>query len=667
MTSLLTSGGRRAAVGHFLWPLLAAAVVIGQSPGAPAQEAPAVALRGDFQIKGADAGAGNIVVTAYSEEADWLHRPFFDNTSFQRIGPGGTFLFTTDLSGRPAESRTDFVIFDLKSQLMDPNALDLIVPPGQPRVIQVPFWPVPGFGRVWVTADNGGRGYVVRQPGGVLAINFNYEAARTQVRLVGEKIETATGLPAEFKARLDSARALLAQAANAGDEPGRANLADAALAEALRLGEDVTLELARRRIPSSRMGSAPLRVVGADGRPVAGAVVRYQQVSHDFLFGVVQSFGFVNEDLSKQTLDGIFQQLADAGFNHYTVHLSWVELEKERGRFRLAEWDGALGVPSAVAHGFSLKLHSLMQDPVPSYLKSADPATLRAALNRFSEAVIDFYRDRYGSAVAELETINEPSTHLYGGPTQADEIALIKELSQLVRQRWPGVPIVINDVPADMGQRFGDNEDLRHMITPLEMFERLDAAGVDYDRMGLEWYPGLQVNFYGLIKLQGPLKDLFRTSRDWERYTALGKPLHITEFAVPGRFDDDWESGWWRRPWDPQVQADFAERIYTLAFSNPDIHEMTYWGITDDEPWVVGGGLFDKSLNRKPMLDAIARLIKGWTSAGELRTDSAGRVTLTGYAGSYQLTIEKGGVQQPATVHVSEQVTAPVQTLVFNP
>lgn len=629
--------------------------------------APPMNFAGDYVIEGVEADRGTIVVVGFGEEADWVHRPFFDYTSFQSLDAAGNPIFTTDLSGQTAESGVSSVKFDDKSKLVDPVALAITVPVGAPRAIEVPLWPAPGFGRVWARADNAGQGYVVTEPGDVLVINLNYEIARSAAHHVDARMDGAQAtfaIPESLEARLEGVHSLLVEASAALDEPARAAKSDVAFAEAIKLGEDLEFEVARQRIPSARMGSLPVRVVDPDGAPVSGATVRFRQVDHQFLFGAVQSFGFVNEDFSRETLDDVFRAITDAGLNHYTAHLSWFELEEEPNTYRLEEWDTALGVPSAVAAGMSLKLHSLLQNPMPDGLSSADVSTLRDRLTRFSRAVIDFYKTRYADRVATLEIANEPSMYQYGGSSQV-EIGLLKDLSSLARSRWPEVPIMVNDVHFDMGQRYGDDSDYQHIISPLESFRQLNGNSVDYDRVGLQWYPGLQVNFYGIIKIQGPLKDLFRTSMEWEQFAELGKPVHITEFTVPSSFRDSWDSGWWRRKWTPQVQADFVERMYTLAFSKPHIHEITYWGITDHEPWVVTGGLMEESLRPKPVLATIQRLIQSWTTTGETTTDANGVAIIQGFGGRYEIDIEKAGVRGVSEASIFEQTVAAETTVVL--
>ena len=39
--------------------------------------------------------------------------------------------------------------------------------------------------------------------------------------------------------------------------------------------------------------------------------------------------------------------------------------------------------------------------------------------------------------------------------------------------------------------------------------------------------------------------------------------------------------GWWHRPWDPEVQADWAEQFYTIAISKPQVGAITWWNLSD--------------------------------------------------------------------------------------
>ncbi len=618
--------------------------------------APADEPKKGVVISGHDGREATVVLTAYTERASPLYRPFLDHASLRAFSGTAPALLVTDLDGVSAPGRVTDVKFDDPDRIVDPRVTAIVVPQGSPRVLQAPYWPVPGYGVVWLKADNGGHGYSMPRPG-VMVLNLNYEFARTQLRLVKERARKVpdSDLPAEVNRAIDAAERALEQAASkAGEERARHE----ALAKALVAGDDLELEIARRQIRSVRTGRAVVTVV-AGGAPLADANVTFRQVSHDFLFGVVESFGFTNQPQDEAGYRRVFGALRERGFNHYTVSLFWDQVEQKPGEYRFADWERRLGVKQAVESGMSLKAHALLQESVPRYLKGSDALGFAEASRRyFEQALHRFEKENgMGDAVVIWQAANEPSTNHYAGLGEVQKADLLKRTVDLLHRRAPKSKVIVNDVYADWGQRWEGKPGPggHRVVSPIEMFEALGRRGVDYDLAGLEWYPGLRVNFFNVLQLQGPLQGFASTSAELDRYARLDKPLHITEFAVPSTFKDDWKSGWWRQRWNPQVQADYAERFYTIAFSKKHVREITYWGISDNEPWVIEGGLMTKAYQPKPILDRLGALIGSWTSNGSLRTDGTGRAAIAGFAGHYDVTVEKNGRALTRRIHIDEQ------------
>ena len=73
-----------------------------------------------------------------------------------------------------------------------------------------------------------------------------------------------------------------------------------------------------------------------------------------------------------------------------------------------------------------------------------------------------------------------------------------------------------------------------------------------------------------------------------------------------------WTSGYWREPWTPATQADYAEMIFTLAYANPAIKSISWWDVLDTKSSVTTGGLCDSKGNPKPVLDRLSGLIAAW-------------------------------------------------------
>lgn len=616
-------------------------------------------LKPGAKISGEDRNAVNLVLTGYSERAAQLYRPFLDHATFKTFAGMAPFLIAIGPDGNTAPVRILDVKFDDPDRIIDPRVTTLAFPAGSARIVQAPYWPVPGYGVAWLRADNGGAGYQMTKPG-LMVLNLNFEFARTHLRLVIERAKSLPGrdLSDAVRRQLDAASKALNNA-KAATGAERARFADEALNYALRAGEDLELDIARSQIPAARHGRVTVRVTTPGGAPVDGAAVTFKQVSRDFLFGVVESFGFITSKPGEAGFNRIFGSLRDAGFNHYTVSMFWDQLEQQPGRYRFADWEALLGVKEAVSAGMSLKMHALLQESVPKHVKEMDAGGFAAANRQYFDAATRRFgsENGLGSAVSIWQAANEPSTNHYGGHDEVRKIELLRGTTSLLRARAPGSKVLINDVYADWGQRWDGKPGPggHKVVSPIEMFEAFNKAGIDYDLIGLEWYPGLRVNFFDLLQFQGPLQDFASTSASLDRYARLGKPLHITEFAVPSSWNEDWKSGWWREKWSPQVQADYVERFYTIAFSKKHVREITYWGISDNEPWVITGGLMSKDYKPKPVLDRLSELFRKWSSGGMVRTDRAGNAMVTGFAGDYDVVVEKDGRRKAQRIHVDEQ------------
>jgi len=141
-------------------------------------------------------------------------------------------------------------------------------------------------------------------------------------------------------------------------------------------------------------------------------------------------------------------------------------------------------------------------------------------------------------------------------------------------------------------------------VPPMLYAEMVTQAGISFEAFGLELEMG--------VPAPGRFtRDLFQLSCLLDKFSTLGRPLFLTAVAVPGRNSPDpsdhthgrldpSRGGRWRRPWDPQLQADWMEAVYHLALSKPYIESIAWGNLTDVSPTVPGGGLLDDLLQPKP-------------------------------------------------------------------
>jgi endo-1,4-beta-xylanase len=143
----------------------------------------------------------------------------------------------------------------------------------------------------------------------------------------------------------------------------------------------------------------------------------------------------------------------------------------------------------------------------------------------------------------------------------------------------------------------------------------------------------------------------------FNRLSALGLPLHITEF-IPQSSGKPITGGWREGTWTEAAQAYFAEQFYTLAFGHPAMVSIHWWGLSDRMIWLKGGGLLDRDFNPKPVYTRLEKLIKhDWmTKNVRLATGKKGEVAFRGFFGNYRVQVTKpDGTTQRFEAHLAEK------------
>jgi endo-1,4-beta-xylanase len=153
------------------------------------------------------------------------------------------------------------------------------------------------------------------------------------------------------------------------------------------------------------------------------------------------------------------------------------------------------------------------------------------------------------------------------------------------------------------------------VCTPQQFLDRLRAAKVDYDVIGLQFYY--------------PSRDLLEISRMIDRFARFGKPVQITEVAAPSSAEGDEYSYWkdpnavramgvWHRPWDEELQVEWMEGFYTICYSKPFVEAITWWDFADYRPghFFPHGGFLDHEYVPKKSFFHLKRLINRWRRMG---------------------------------------------------
>ena len=141
----------------------------------------------------------------------------------------------------------------------------------------------------------------------------------------------------------------------------------------------------------------------------------------------------------------------------------------------------------------------------------------------------------------------------------------------------------------------------------------LHDAGVDVPITGQQMY--------------FPYRDLQDILLLVERMEAFGRPVQLTEVgASSGPSDRTVKLGTvpmpkepyiWHRHWDEELQADWMEGLYTLAYAQPYVEAVNWYDFMDGQDWIDNGGLVrDNKGDRKPVYERLKKLQAEWKLAG---------------------------------------------------
>jgi hypothetical protein len=144
----------------------------------------------------------------------------------------------------------------------------------------------------------------------------------------------------------------------------------------------------------------------------------------------------------------------------------------------------------------------------------------------------------------------------------------------------------------------------RASVPPMLYAEMVAQSGINFEAFGLEYEMGVATP--GMFT-----RDLFQFSSMLDKFSTLGRPLFLTSLGVPGRATPDPHdrsegkldpilAGKWKRPWDPDLQAEWLAAAYRIALSKPYIESIAWANLADINPSLPGGGLLDDMLKPKP-------------------------------------------------------------------
>ena len=378
----------------------------------------------------------------------------------------------------------------------------------------------------------------------------------------------------------------------------------------------------------NRMATATLRVLDAEGKPMANRRLHVEQRDHDFLFGcgAFDAILAANEKRGDPFWNDRMAKWLSL-FNYGTMSFYWGRYEPEEGK---PEYESRMNAARFLTgRGKKVKGHPLCWHTVCAdwLMKYDDRTILYKQLERIhrdvsafagvidiwdviNEVVIMPVFDRYDNAVTRI-------CKRYG------QVELVKQVFDAAKAANPNALLLINDF--NLSEKYA------------ELIARCLDAGAPIGAIGLQTHQ--HQGYMGAEKLDEILR----------RFEGFGLPLHFTEntlvsgHLMPPHIVDlnDYQIPDW--PTTPEGEARQAkewEEMLRILFAHPRVEAVTGWDFTDGAWLGAPSGMLTVENREKPAYHTLARLIhQEWHTDCDVTTDANGIASVTGYRGGYTVAV----------------------------
>jgi GH35 family endo-1,4-beta-xylanase len=381
------------------------------------------------------------------------------------------------------------------------------------------------------------------------------------------------------------------------------------------------------RIEQHRKEDVRIKVLDHEGKPVSGAVVDVEQLSHEFLFGsTIFKWGSCRTEEDNKAYNDRYAAM----LNYATLGYYWPSYEWERGKprhdhaKRVTEW--------CKAYGISTKGHPLAWNHADAnWFKDVDTDELfRLQLARIEDCskTMTGLIDRW-DVVNEAVDFDRPSqSELHTAMwRKVGKIEFTKKCFVEARKANPNATLLIND--------YSTGDEYVNLIEQL----------VDTDGKRLYDVIGIQSHMH---------RDVWSNYHIWDvcqRFTRFGVPLHFTELTIlSGRsgWEDEMQGKEWQStPEGEAKQKEDVVRVYTMLFSHPAVEAITWWDFSDQGAWQnAPAGFLRDDMTPKPAYDALHDLIKNrWMTKGQFKTDENGIAMVRAFRGNYRVRVGESTIR----------------------
>ncbi len=418
-----------------------------------------------------------------------------------------------------------------------------------------------------------------------------------------------------------------------------------ALPQDVQQTEARMMKQAEENIEKYRKGDVTVQFKTRDGKMIRNAQLDIHQKTHDFLFGCI-IFDLIRDEntYKKELFKARFKNI----FNLAVFPFYWPGYESRQG---FTQWEGMLPIIDwCKANGITTKGHPLVwatHSGTPPWLAEYTVEETEELLKTRVINITSGFRDQ----IELWDVVNEPiNVKTWKHKMQSfrdendwditDPIPLIADyVEQALKWAHRGNPkatLLINEyrtlADEKIRKRYQDLlAELKRRNAPLS------GIGIQGHEPRQEWFSPVEV------------------WKTFDLYYQLGYPIHITEFHPQSSgvgITGSWRSGLWT----PEAQAEFTEQFVRLCFGHPAVVSINWWGLSDRNIWLPGGGLIDEEYSPKPVYTMLDKLInQTWRTNISGKTDNQGTISFRGFFGEYEITLKTAdGQTHVFPIHVDK-------------
>ncbi len=353
-------------------------------------------------------------------------------------------------------------------------------------------------------------------------------------------------------------------------------------------------------------------------RAEPGAVVRAEQLRHEFWFGTAISSrmfgpGRVSEADRRRYLD-----LLKTHFNA-AVHenaLKWWENERRAGKVSYAAADRMLAW--CEANDIPMRGHCLLwaEDRyIRDWVKALEDGELRRRIEARITDVVTRYRGRIG----EYDVNNEMMRKRYYADRLGESIRA--EMFRWARAADPDAVLYVND--------YGALVEGPHTEMYARQIEALQAAGAPVGGIGCQGHFSDQY-----------IPDPKVIKKALDRLAETGLPIRVTEFDMTT--DDE------------HHKAQALVDVYRTCFAHPAVEGILMWGFWEGSHWRPQAALWKRDFTPTPAAEAYRDLVfNQWWTRFDGRTGADGPCEIPAFFGRHRVTA--GGAVREVNLRKADQ------------